>query len=154
FLLKTLALFFAVLLATVLLLTVPFGVNDIISNVVQLRIQAATDSSADPSVFMGYFKVQTQLIEVLVAGLCLSVIAFLTHKMARLPIILLFLWMLSTFAALLAYHPLFDHHLALLPVPVSVYFAFALSAVITHPAIKNVILVRGVTLLVVAAVIL
>jgi 4-amino-4-deoxy-L-arabinose transferase-like glycosyltransferase len=153
FLLKMLALFSAALLATVLLLTLPFGIRDVVSNVVQLRLQAAKGASADPSIFWSYFKVQSQLIGVLCVGLCLSAIAFVVRKTARLPIALLFLWMLTTFGALLIYRPLMDHHLVFLVVPVCAYCAYALSALLTHPALNTVWVVRVVYGLVIVAVV-
>jgi hypothetical protein len=122
---RVLVIFAAAVLVSVLLFTLPFGINNVYDNVIQLRMRAAQGTVADPQTFINFFKEQKELVNLLIAGAVLSVIAFIGVKTARFPLILLFLWVVTTIVSLLIYHPLLPHHLAFLAVPIVAFFAFS-----------------------------
>jgi hypothetical protein len=123
---KVLFIFGVSFLVAILLFTLPFGINTVYENVIQLRLRAAQGTSADPQTFINFLKEQKELVDLLIAGSVLSVIAFIGVKTARFPLILLILWVVTTIVSLLIYHPLLPHHLAFLAIPIVVLFSFAL----------------------------
>jgi len=120
------AVFAVTCLIIVLVFTLPFGLSEVYDNVILLRIRAAVGIAPDPNVFINFFREQTELVNLLGAGIVLGLIVFVTIREARFPLILLVLWVLSTMLSLLVYRPLLPHHLAFLPVPIAVLFSFAL----------------------------
>jgi 4-amino-4-deoxy-L-arabinose transferase-like glycosyltransferase len=123
---QLLAIFAATCLVTVLLFTLPFGINAVYDNVIMLRMRTAAGIAPDPNTFVNFFREQRELVDLFGAGVVLGIIAFITLKEARFPLILLLLWVLSTMLSLLVYRPLLPHHLAFLPIPITVLFSFAL----------------------------
>jgi hypothetical protein len=119
---KVLIVFGTALVVSGLLFTLPFGINNVYENVIQLRLRVAQGTSADPQTFINFFKEQNELVNLLIAGSVLSVIAFIGVKTARFPLILLVLWVVTTIISLLIYHPLLPHHLAFLAIPIVVLF--------------------------------
>ena len=144
---KVLIVFGAALLLSVLLFTLPFGINNVYENVIQLRLRVAQGTSADPQTFINFFKEQNELVNLLIAGTVLSVMAFIAVKTARFPLILLFLWVVTTIISLLIYHPLLPHHLAFLAIPIVVFFSFALFKLLNLIKVPRV-LPAAVTILV------
>ncbi|MEO8612468.1 MAG: hypothetical protein ABI690_31520 [Chloroflexota bacterium] len=123
---KALLVFGLAVVVSALLFTQPFGIQAVYENVIQLRMRAAQGTVADPQTFLNFFREQDALVKLLIAGAVLSVMAFIGVKTARFPLILLFLWGVTTIVSLLVYHPLLPHHLAFLAVPITAYFAFSL----------------------------
>jgi hypothetical protein len=122
---KALVIFAVAGLVSALLFTLPFGINNVYENVIQLRMQAAQGTVADPQTFINFFQEQKALVYLLIAGSVLSAIAFIGVKTARFPLILLGLWVVTTIVLLLIYHPLLPHHLAFLAIPIVAFFAFS-----------------------------
>jgi len=147
-LIKRLAVFAAAFLVSLLLFTLPFGINDVYANVIELRLRVAAGTSADPTTFINFLREQSELVNLLAAGIVLSIIAFISVKDARFPLILVFLWVATTIVSLLVYHPLLPHHLAFLAVPITLFFAFSLFKLLNLIKFPNVV-PAAVTLLVV-----
>ncbi len=125
--------------------TVPFGLSNVFADVVQLRLQAANASSADPALLVNYLQGQSQMVVLSALAMVLSAIVIWKKKEKRLPVLMIGLWLLSTLALLLIYHPLMGHHLVLLALPVSLFFSFALFSVFSLFSVSTVF--KGYTLL-------
>jgi 4-amino-4-deoxy-L-arabinose transferase-like glycosyltransferase len=117
--------FAASFIISFLLFTLPFGINDVYTNVIELRLRVAQGTSADPNTFFTFFNEQAELVNLLKAASVLSILTFIFVRDARFPLILLFLWVATTIVSLLVYHPLLPHHLTFLTVPIAVLFSFA-----------------------------
>lgn len=104
-----------------LLFIFPFGINHIISNVINLRLQSA--SHFQPSIF--------QLINYLSHDLALTfmilgsiVFALFKRGTIRYSLLLISIWVVTVFIQLLFFRPLFPHHLSILVVPITLFFTY------------------------------
>jgi hypothetical protein len=119
-------IFAAAAFVTFLLFTLPFGINDVYTNVIDLRLRVAQGISADPNTFFNFLNEQAELLNLLKAAGVVGILAFIVVREVRFAVLLLFLWVGTTIVSLLMYRPLLPHHLAFLIVPVAILFAFAL----------------------------
>jgi len=126
-LLEAMAIFGIVFGLALIAFALPFGLNTVVSNVISLRVEAASASPQDPTLFWQFLQTSPLLIGLLIAGGMLTVIVALREKAARFPLLVLLAWVMATLAILLLYHPLMPHHLVLLAVPVTLLFSFALT---------------------------
>ena len=138
---KSFALFSVAFFIVLLLFTLPFGINNIFTNVIELRFQAAAASTVDPSLFLHYLNQQPQLIVLLIVAIGLSAIVVVKNKDKRFPFFIIFVWVASTFTILVVYHPLLSHHLVLLAVPITLFFSFALFTVMNKLTTSKYVLI-------------
>ncbi|HLY27409.1 MAG TPA: hypothetical protein VKQ72_13785 [Aggregatilineales bacterium] len=136
---KGCGIFAVTALLLVLVITVPFGLSNVVADVVQLRIQAANTSSADPALFVSYLKNQSSLIGLTLLGVVLAGIVVWKKKDKRLSVLMMGLWALSTYSLLLIYHPLMESHVVFLAVPTVLLFSFSLYTLINTAPLSRFI---------------
>ncbi len=106
------------------ILTVPFGVNEIVRNVFVLRSQTLSVYPFEPFRVFELFK--NDLILSLVIILSMFFFILLRSKIKGLTSIV-FLWSIISFCLLFVYRPLFPHHLVFVTVPFVLLFSFLIS---------------------------
>ena len=120
------AIFALAYVAIVVLMCLPFGLAAVYRDVVTLRILAAAAFPQDTRVFLQYLGQMPQLVAIGILAILSGGLAFFTDKDARPPVIVLLAWIISTLILLVAYHPLWPHHLSLLALPVALLFSLSI----------------------------
>jgi 4-amino-4-deoxy-L-arabinose transferase-like glycosyltransferase len=118
-------LFAMAYVAMVILMCLPFGLTAVYQNVVTLRILAGAAFPQDTGVFFSMLAEKPQLVAFGVLAILSSGLALFADHDARPPVLVLLAWTLSTFIILFFYHPLWQHHLTLLALPVALLFSLS-----------------------------
>ena len=125
---QTLASFTVVALMMLLLFVLPFGIASVFHDVITLRMIASAVYPVDPDRVLSFIYQTPQLILVglFILGDVLAVILVYQNKRSILPVSILATWVVIAFGMLFVYRPLWQHHLVLLAVPVSLLFSYTL----------------------------
>jgi 4-amino-4-deoxy-L-arabinose transferase-like glycosyltransferase len=120
-----------------LLIIIPFGIKDVITNVVTLRLQAVSETQS-PTVLLEYLIKEPFLLIFILGSIFLL---FVNIKRLHFITVILLVWNISFLLILSVYHPLFPHHLSMITVPVALIFSYLLFNLIG----KNQRLMYGLT---------
>ncbi len=105
-----------------LIFILPFGINQIIRNVIWLRLQAVSHYQPSFLPLFDYTSKDFVLFVVILGGIILPIIKrgrFYHFSTAIL------IWCLTTLVLFIFYRPLFPHHLAILAVPFTLFFSYS-----------------------------
>jgi len=144
-------LFALAYVAMVVLMCLPFGLTAVYQNVVTLRTLAGVAFPHDTGVFLSTLAQKPQLWKIGVLAILSSGLAFFANHDARPPVLILLAWTLSTLIILFFYHPLWQHHLTLLALPVALLFSLSVYKIFA-PRLEG--LVRAATLVFVVVVLI
>ncbi|VVA44339.1 Glycosyl transferase family 39 [Candidatus Roizmanbacteria bacterium] len=112
-------IFFAVSLGFFVILILPFGIKEVFNNLILLRFQAASSSTASFLLF-DYLKKDIVLLVIILGSLILSYFKINKSSFSQK---IIFLWSIFVLILFIFYRPLFPHHLVILTVPMVLLFS-------------------------------
>lgn len=123
---KVYLLWISSLLIFISIFTLPFGIKNIINNVLGLRLEAISYFPFNPLSIYNYLITEKLLFVIIVLGILLSIFT-VYKKIHNYKISLIFLtWVITSLVVLFIYHPLFLHHLVFLTISSSALLAYSL----------------------------
>lgn len=127
--LRGLSVFAVVGLASTLVFIVPFGALDVYENVIALRIAASVAYSAEHAKVFSLLRGHVAIVALVSAACVLALVACVISRAGRRRLSILAPWLVTTFASLLVYKPLQQHHLVFLVLPAAATAAWSCGAI-------------------------
>lgn len=103
---------------------IPFGIKDIVTNTLSLRLAA----SSLPTSPLSIFKYLIQDIPSLLVVIGTIIICVLRKDSLHFPFLPILVWAGTIFIVFLFYRPLFPHHMVMFIVPATLFFSLAAAA--------------------------